>query len=63
MLPYRDSRFIRIILILFFLLALGYAAYEAQGLLYGPVIYVPNDVITVREAFTAIQGRAEQVLC
>jgi|SRR3989344_34047 len=61
MLPYRDSRFIRIVLVLFFMLAIAYAIYEAQGLLYGPVISVPQEVVTSTEAFTLIRGRAERI--
>ena len=61
MLPYRDSKFIRIVLILFFVLAILYAIYEAQGILYGPVISVPQDTITLTEAFTLIRGRAERI--
>ena len=61
MLPYRDSRFIRIVLVLFFMLAIAYAIYEAQGLLYGPVISGPQEVVTSTEAFTLIRGRAERI--
>lgn len=61
MLPYRDSRFIRIVLVLFFLLLIAYALYEAQGILFGPTIYVPNEMITVNEAFIYISGRAERI--
>ncbi len=61
MLPYRDSRFIRIILTLFFILAIAYAIYEAQGILYGPVIDIPSGTVTVHEAFTSIRGHAERI--
>ena len=61
MLPYRDSRFVRIILVLFFLLLLGYALYEAQGILYGPVIDVPSQAITVSDPYTIIKGRAQRI--
>ena len=61
MLPYRDSRFVRIILVLFFLVVLGYALFEAQGMLYGPVIDVPSQAITVSDPYTIIKGRAERI--
>ncbi|OGG72556.1 hypothetical protein A3A38_02290 [Candidatus Kaiserbacteria bacterium RIFCSPLOWO2_01_FULL_53_17] len=61
MLPYRDSRFIRITLIVFFVLAAGYALYEAQGLLSGPIISIPNETVTIHEEFTTIRGRAERI--
>jgi hypothetical protein len=61
MLPYRDSRFIRIVLVLFFVLLIAYALYEAQGLLFGPSISVPEDIITVHEAFIYVSGRAERI--
>ena len=61
MLPYRDSRIIRITLILFFLLLLCYAIYEAQGIFFGPIIDVPVDAITVTDPYTVIKGRAERI--
>ena len=61
MLPYRDSRIIRITLILFFVLLVGYAIYEAQGIFYGPVIDVPSAAITVSDPYTIIKGRAERI--
>ena len=61
MLPYRDSRFVRIILVLFFLVVLGYALYEAQGLLYGPLISLPEEAVTVSDPYTIIKGRAERI--
>ncbi len=61
MLPYRDSRFIRITLIIFFVAIIAYALYEAQGFLFGPVISVPNGTVTINESFTTIRGRAERI--
>lgn len=61
MLPYRDSRFVRIILGLFFLLLLGYAIYEAQGLFFGPVIEVPEGSVSVSDQLVAIRGRASRI--
>lgn len=61
MLPYRDSRFARIVLILFFIAATLYALFEARGFLSGPVVHVPDDIITVDQAFTSIRGRADRI--
>jgi hypothetical protein len=57
----RDSRFIRLVLTLFFLLAGGYALYEAQGLLYGPSISLEHIATSSESAFTSIKGRAERI--
>lgn len=61
MLPYRDGRITRIALVLFFLLIIGYAYFEARGVLYGPSIEVSSDVQQVSDPFIAIQGKAERI--
>lgn len=61
MLPYRDSRITRIVLSAFFLLVILYAYYEAQGLLYGPSINIPQEVTTSHDPFVTIRGTAERV--
>lgn len=61
MLPSRDSRLIRIVLTLFFILLIGYALYEARGILYGPAINMPEEAIHVTEQSTLIRGRAERI--
>ncbi|HEY4514237.1 MAG TPA: hypothetical protein VJH69_02835 [Candidatus Paceibacterota bacterium] len=61
MLPYRDSRIVRIILIAFFVLIIIYAYYEAQGLLYGPIIDVPAEVPVVSEPFIYVEGTAGRI--
>ena len=61
MLPYRDSRFVKITLIFFFLFLVGYGYYEAQAMLFGPRISVPSDSIVVHDAFTLIRGRATNI--
>ena len=61
MLPYRDSHVIRIVLGLFFVLLIAYAAYESRGLLYGPVIFVPEETLTAYEPHTLIRGKAERI--
>lgn len=57
----RDSRFVRLILIIFFVLAVGYAAYEAQGLLYGPRIHLESGAFTSDISFVSIKGRTERI--
>lgn len=61
MLPSRDSRVIRLILVAFFLVLIGYALYEARGVLYGPQIEIPSETIVVNEQATLIRGRAERI--
>lgn len=61
MLPYRDGRLTRIALILFFVLIVGYAYFEARGVLYGPSIQVTSGVTEVSDPFVAIQGKAERI--
>lgn len=61
MLPYRDGRITRIALVLFFVLIVGYAYFEARGVLYGPSIQVSTEVTEVSDPFITIQGRAERI--
>lgn len=61
MLPYRDSRLTYIALGIFFLIVLGYAYFEAQGLLFGPSITVTSTVTEVHEPFITIKGKAERI--
>jgi len=61
MLPYRDSRIVRITLLVFFAIIILYAYYEAQGLLYGPSIDVPEELTVVSEPFIYIEGTAGRI--
>ena len=61
MLPYRDSRLTKIALSVFFLLIIGYAYFEAQGILFGPSISVLSKTTEVHEPFITIQGTAERI--
>jgi len=61
MLPYRDSRLTYIALGIFFLIVIGYAYYEARGLLFGPSITVSSGITEVREPFIVIKGRADRI--
>lgn len=57
----RESRFVRIALWCFFLLALLYAFYEARGMLRGPAIEVPDTIVLAESEFITIQGQAERI--
>lgn len=61
MLRFRDSRLTYIALGIFFLIVLGYAYYEAQGILFGPSIRVTSEVTEVREPFVLIKGQADRI--
>lgn len=61
MLPYRDSRITRILLITFFAVIVFYAYYEGRGLLSGPVIDVHNRVMEVSDPFITIEGTAQRI--
>ncbi len=56
-----DSRFVRIALAAFFVMALLYALYEARGILAGPTIEVPNSIVLAESEFITIQGQAERI--
>jgi hypothetical protein len=60
-LPYRDSRITRGALLLFFVLIIAYAYFEARGILYGPVIHVSSEVTEVHDPFIQIQGQADRI--
>lgn len=59
--PSRDSRFVRLLLMIFFVLAIGYAGYEAQGLLFGPEIHLAESARFSDEAFILIAGTANRI--
>ncbi len=59
--PYRESRFAKVALIIFFILLLGYAYYEARAVVYGPRIQIPFEVMTVTDRFTEIRGQASYI--
>lgn len=61
MLPYRDSRLTRYVIIGFFLVVLAYAYYEGRGLLYGPTIEVSGRVMEVSEPSVSIEGKAHYI--
>ncbi len=61
MLPYRDSRFTFIALVLFLAIVVGYAIFEARGIVLGPTISVPTGISEVHQAYILIQGRALRI--
>lgn len=61
MLPYRDSRLTKILLGVFFLLVVGYAYFEAQGILFGPSISVLSSITEVHDPFITIKGQADRI--
>jgi hypothetical protein len=62
MLPYRDSRLTRIALVIFFVLVIAYAYYEAHGLLFGPTIDIPSQTMTATDsAYILIHGQANRI--
>ncbi len=61
MLPFGDSRLTRIAFAVFFVLVLGYAYFEARGLIFGPTITVSSEIQEVREMYVRITGKAERI--
>ena len=61
MLPYRDSRLTYIALGIFFLIVVGYAYFEARGLLFGPSITVSSEITEVHDPFVMIKGQADRI--
>lgn len=61
MLPYRDSRLTKIVLVIFFVVIAAYAYYEGRGLIFGPKINVPESVQTVTEPYVRIKGQADRI--
>jgi len=61
MLPYRDSRITKYVIIGFFLVVIAYAYYEGRGLLYGPSIEIAGRAMEVSEPTISIEGKAERI--
>lgn len=61
MLPYH-SHLSHIALVIFFILVLLYAYYEARGILYGPRIMIPPETTLVHDPFITIRGKAERIV-
>ena len=61
MLPYSDSKITRVGLIIFFIVIVFYGIFEAQGLLFGPRIYVSTNTAAVHDPYVQIEGSAEHI--
>ena len=60
--PYRDSRWTKIALVLFFVLIVVYAYFELRGLIYGPKLEIASDVSTTHEQYVLIAGNAQRIV-
>ncbi len=60
MLPY-SFRLSRLIILLFFLFALGYGLFEARGIVLGPRIEIDDAPVRSESSFVRIQGRATHI--
>ena len=56
MLPYRHSPLSQIALVVFFIIAIMYGAYEARRVVLGPQITIATDIAEVHEAYIIIKG-------
>lgn len=61
MFPYRDSRLTKMALGVFFVLVIGYALFEAQGIIFGPRITVTSEISQTSQSFVSIEGHAERI--
>lgn len=61
MLPRHDGSLTKIALVIFFLIVLAYAYFEARGILYGPRITVTSEIQEVREPFVVVTGHADRI--
>ena len=61
MLHYRDSKITRFLLILFFILVVAYACFEASGFLFGPSISVPAGTTEVHQQLVHIKGSTARI--
>jgi hypothetical protein len=62
MFPYRDTRLTRILLVIFFLIVIGYAYFEAQGFLFGPSISFSSGTASpIQTPYVLIEGEASHI--
>jgi hypothetical protein len=61
MLPYRDSRIVTVILVIFFVVVVVYGYWEARGIVIGPVISIPTEVTEVHESPITLEGNATRI--
>lgn len=61
MLGYRESRLTKIALGVFFVVVIGYALFEAQGIIFGPSITVTSETVQTSQSLISIKGHAERI--
>lgn len=61
MLPYRDSRFTILLIVVFFGIIAVYAYFEARNALYGPHIDLSQEYATVYDQLVSIRGEARNI--
>lgn len=61
MLPFGDSRLTKIAFVIFFVLIIAYAFYEARGVVFGPSITITSGITEVQEPYVRITGKAERI--
>ncbi len=61
MLPYRDSRITILALVVFFILVIIYAYFEASDALFGPRISLADAPTSVSSPFITLKGQAEHI--
>jgi len=61
MLPYRDSKLTRFVLVVFFLIIIGYAYYEARGILFGPSIQISQTIQEVSNPYIELSGTTSHI--
>jgi Glucodextranase, domain B len=59
--PYRDSWITRSLLILFFIVVILYAYFEARGILFGPSINITQSVEEVSSPYVEITGTTSHI--
>ncbi len=57
----RESRLTKAALIIFFLLLMGYAFFEAQGIIFGPKINIVAQSTIMRDPYIVIRGTAQHI--
>src|SRR3989344_4745650 len=61
MLPYRNSRITKYVMVGFFVVVIAYAFFEGRGLLYGPSMEIAGRAMEVSEPTISIEGKAERI--
>jgi len=61
MLPYSESKITKTVLVIFFIILIGYGYFEARGLLFGPRIDVGTQMTVSHDQFVHIQGTTDHI--